>query len=148
MTGNERLKLLEQKLRTLNPLKENLQFHMGHWYQELENFSPSEGEECGTVACAAGYACTIPELKAEGLGLSGDSGYSSTKQFCPSFQGTHRWTALSKFFKLTNAETQWLFNGGSYKKHTDEITPLEVADRIKKITGMPSLIRNMWNLAI
>ena len=101
--NKERLTLLANHLRTVPPER----LDMTVW-------------TCGTVACAVGHACTIPELQEQGLSLSWISR-------SPDYAGERGWAAVTKFFDLSWGASKLLFNSDSYVKPP---TPTEVADRI------------------
>lgn len=78
---------------------------------------------CGTVACAVGHACSIPEFQAEGLSL-----YAYTlRKSVPSYQDERGWAAVSGFFDLSYSDATYLFSDQHYP---DRVTPMDVADRI------------------
>lgn len=61
--------------------------------------------DCGTNACAVGWACAYPEFKAQGLR------YDGTPEFKKSDGTTfYYWTAVENFFGLSEAEAHRLFN--------------------------------------
>lgn len=101
--NKERLTILADHLRTVDPEG----FDLTDW-------------RCGTVACAVGHACTIPEFQAAGLGLSG---YSGT----PEYGSLLSWAAVRVFFGLTFEQAHSLFDSGHYPDRTG---PDNVADSI------------------
>jgi hypothetical protein len=50
-------------------------------------------KDCGTVMCAAGHACMIPEFKKQGLSLEGEKNF-----LCPAFKGHQGLSACKMFF--------------------------------------------------
>lgn len=67
----ERLAILRDFLRNLK-LAPDQKFNMGTWGRHSIDELPTE-LMCGTTACAAGWATTIPEFKAAGLKLRWES---------------------------------------------------------------------------
>lgn len=86
--------------------------------------------ECGTTACACGWACTIPSFRKAGLKL--EKGFLK-------YKGAFNFTAASEFFGITLIEAEYLFDPLYYKK-ADNTTPIEVSNRIKKFVAFPTLI--------
>jgi hypothetical protein len=93
----KRLLTLAKFLRTV-PKK---RFYMGTW--ATDGFCGKANEpahnECGTAACAAGWACTIPSFKRAGFRL-GESEYWGDKSNCPVYRGMEEWDAIRAFFGL------------------------------------------------
>lgn len=76
--------------------------------------------DCHTAACAAGWACSIPELNKEGLYLKiKPSGVWSSGAAIPHYGDISNWNALEKFFDLTMEQGERLFDtewyGEEYK---------------------------------
>lgn len=122
-TGHKRLLKLVDILRQV-PRK---QFDMSVWCTD---------DECGTVACAAGWACMDPDFRRAGLSFSkrNDSGPWRGFDRAPSLtlkDGTvvnDEWCALEQFFDLTNDEAEYLFMPHLGKPNT----PKAVATRMEK----------------
>ena len=101
-------------------------FDLGLWFTGLGN-----GDRCGTVACACGWACTIPSLQADGLRL--------TDKGVPYFDGVESFDAVEEFFGLTSKEAESLFDiygynpGGLDERDGDwhEPTAGDVAAKIR-----------------
>lgn len=92
------------------------QFNLGQWI-------------CGTVACAFGHACSIPEFQAEGLHVrAAFSGVNERYQF-PAYQETTCFKAAMLFFNLTFEQARSLFSPTSYAKDAGR------ADVIKNMTA-------------
>lgn len=70
-------------------------FNMVTWYED---------RDCGTVACAGGYACLYEPFVQEGLTL-GDTVFGRE----PMYRGYEAFEALKKFFKFTDSEGVFLF---------------------------------------
>jgi hypothetical protein len=101
-----RLKLLADKLDTVQPFE----FNLGVWFRQ---------NDCGTVGCAVGWACQVPELQEEGLHL---------KNSIPIYQDRYAWEAVLRFFNLNEDEAAYLFMPLSYDHRR---FPKDVADRIR-----------------
>lgn len=89
--------------------------------EQLLNF------DCGTSGCAIGWACAMPEFKAQGLtwGLWGPT--------VPNYDG---WDAVMDFFDLKRADATYLFESESYDYDVDEDTkPSDVAARIRELAA-------------
>lgn len=68
---------------------------------------PNALEVCGTSACAAGFATTIPAFRKAGLKLKIYGGGSTGVAFGGIRPGT--WRPLSTFFDISTAQTEHLF---------------------------------------
>ena len=79
---------------------------------------------CGYAACAVGYACTLPELRAEGLAFTTAGGEPNE----PVYNGATGWQAVRDFFDLTHDAAACLFDVNSY---TYGATSQDVAKRIR-----------------
>lgn len=84
--------------------------------------------DCGTVACAVGWAASDPEFQAEGLRLVGDED-DSIPQFC----GWTGFEAAALFFECGMHNAEGVFSPGGYEKPYEEITPADVAARVRKL---------------
>lgn len=56
---------------------------------------------CGAPACAAFYACLIPEFRAQGLRLDDCR--------IPAFEGSNGISAMAEFFAIPESAASWLF---------------------------------------
>lgn len=142
------------------------QFDMATYFTETYGPEP----DCGTAACALGWACTMPEFKRLGLGLKLD--YESegeddkterhfTVQLKPrtggekarcdaAFQDYNRGPqtvyederAGMALFGLTDKEASSLFHPWSYPNE-GKATPKQVAKKIRSVvkTHYPDLLR-------
>jgi hypothetical protein len=96
-------------------------FDMSEWvkgaivFNGLFKVSP----DCGTTACAGGWACMIPEFREEGLYLSNYVGSS-----CPTYKGLTGTDALAAFFCIGYPDARQIFNGNYRAK------PIEIASLI------------------
>lgn len=133
-------------------------FDIGTWVTPSEDdperalqFPPSPidaGDGCGTVACACGWAATIPELRQAGFTILGGDPW-----FCPGdtadelearCRGTRRlpavgagvltgWAAVEAVFGLSRDDADRLFLGESYGCHPHQVAPHQVAERIDEV---------------
>ena len=92
-------------------------FNIDRWFDK---------NKCRTVACAMGWACTIPSLKAEGLFLNSLE--------MPQFNRSGGFQAAEEFFGLTVGEALLLFSSQGYGDECNENwvgpTASEVAHKI------------------
>ncbi len=119
--NRERLEVLADFLEALDPK----QIRMDFWF-----------DECGTVACAGGWACRIPEFQAAGLRTSYDPSRADDIYSCPTpvfSDEDGEWDgyeALGAFFGLWNP--YWLFDPDEYR-HEHPVTGTVVANRIRSL---------------
>jgi hypothetical protein len=93
------------------------------------------GTDCGTVACAMGWAAMYPPFVELGFQVSrGESGnLLGGIEFWDGRIGRKRYgnEAVEEFFRLKGREGLWLFHGLSYSE--DEIVDLaEVRERVRE----------------
>lgn len=146
----ERLTKLAELLDTVPPER----FNMDYWglasaYSNLKELNVAE---CGTSACALGWACSIPEFQAAGLHLHRNGTSIRYDHFEPRFKTrSEAYPALeaiyegfkagAKFFGITLEQSEWLFLPREYEPpgfDQDEdppivITPADVAARIRTL---------------
>ncbi|RQR63872.1 hypothetical protein [Burkholderia sp. Bp8998] len=133
----ERLKMLSNMLRTVNPNH----FDLGDWvdspWSTREALAiPSSGlpqriVECGTTACAVGWACTTPEFQAQGLSYKWDEVcYSSA--LSPTFDGKESWEAVCAFFEIDRPTADYLFSHHEYEVGR-ATPPSDVVERIEAV---------------
>jgi hypothetical protein len=118
--NKERLTILANFLDTVPVRKFNLE----SWRDSDSPFSNRSDEAlldpaCGTTGCAIGYACAIPELKAEGLSW----------QNTPQYKNYSGWIAVQKFFDISDEVSTALFT--QFKYHPAQRGPKRVAERIR-----------------
>lgn len=120
----KRLRLLADRLETVPPDQFDIDMWAGASPRPEPGKAPTVGD-CGTVACAVGWATTVPELSRAGLRLAwcGVSAY-------PVYGGLTDGPAVAAFFGLSEQEEEQLFRGESYPPHR-EVTPLGVARRVR-----------------
>jgi len=126
------LQVLATFLKTL--AIEPYKFNLSNW-RCGENTSDSYllDNNCGTTACAVGWACSMPELKAEGLGFLS----------CPEFEDERSWEAVEKFFCLTSSQAHNFFSEQGYGDGR-RTSAKQVAERIEDYLSGAT---EMWTLA-
>lgn len=100
----------------------------------------SYSETCGSSACAAGLATTIPELRRAGFKLVELSG-TKGNFFCPAYRGYQGYDACAEFFGLSLSDAYSVFDPSCYCSDSEvrvrPVTPMEVADRIRELLSRP-----------
>jgi hypothetical protein len=128
----KRLLTLAKFLRTV-PKK---RFNMGFWAagKFCGKVNEPEHNQCGTAACAMGWACTIPEFRRAGLKLIDsrfDDGYS-----IPVYKEHAEFDAARKFFGLPEFGVVPRTDGtyvSSYLFGGDNVnSPIAAAKRIER----------------
>lgn len=79
-------------------------------------------KECGTVACAAGWAGLMPCFRKRGFKIN-DNGY-------PKYKNDYGFRAVEEFFGLGSSESRHLFSATNY--NWENVKPEVVSDRIKE----------------
>lgn len=87
--------------------------------------------ECGTTACACGYAGLDRWFR--------DAGFQTSHNGWVEFKEHFGWDAVKKFFRLNQADASYLFDAKSYiddfdednKNHLFGISPQDVVDRLE-----------------
>lgn len=124
--NKERLQALANVLREVP----DANFDLETW-----RYTPGSGENatdvqvlshnCGTTACAIGWACAMPEFQAQGLRWEGVQ---------PALVGEGSldtgWDAVKVFFGISYHASQRLFNQDGYDIDV-HVTPNDVADSIE-----------------
>lgn len=88
--------------------------------------------DCGTVACAFGWATAMPEFRQLGLHMAGGT---------PKFNGKKSFDAAMELFGLTKDESWFLFDAEMPLEGTDWTSPKyeasagEVANHIRKFVS-------------
>jgi hypothetical protein len=90
--------------------------------EKRENFNLTDWN-CGTTACAVGWACLDPVFIEQGLTFD-------SLRIAPEFMGNDGWYAVKTFFDITFDQSRKLFDIGYYEKGAGT-GPDEVADRIE-----------------
>lgn len=110
---SDRLLVLAAFLDTLPPEK----LDMGVW---------AEKQKCGTVACAVGWACQIPEFQEAGLRVEWDKDECAV----PVFGVVCGWATPAVFFGLPITCVHYLFDSELYEANA-AVSPRTVAARIR-----------------
>ena len=106
------------------------EFTMGSWGEE---------HDCGTVACAFGWATQIPQLQSEGLSCERHENLIGIVNWTPVFNGERGYKAAMAFFELTREQASYLFEAccyatrvatGTYRMK-EFVSPKDVATRIR-----------------
>jgi hypothetical protein len=120
MTPRERLQLLCDRFE-----KDTKHKVVMHCWSTASGRQIRDKNFCGTSCCLLGFACSIPELQAEGLCLD-------NWPAIPTFNGAIGYRAAELFFSLAPATVQRLFNSHSYR--ISELYDRQaVLDRLKTI---------------
>lgn len=93
-------------------------FDMGVWWAQLDH-------ECGTSACALGWACQDPWFLSKGLHLN------ELKE--PQFGTNRTLDAAAAFFDIDINASLELFNPTTWDIPWKDIKPQHVIDRIKNL---------------
>lgn len=100
------------------------QFDLGYWVSKGDPVK----NECGTVACACGWAASIPSFRRAGLGYDTRKGDMTFTEGLPhTFYG---WRAIEEFFGLDGHESDHLFSEDGYP--VGRRGPKSVALRIER----------------
>ena len=91
-------------------------FDINNWFEE---------DDCGTVACALGWAAIDPKFQAEGLFIDKNSE--------PEFEGAVTYLAGSHFFGISVDESCTLFAPYHYPSDMPRHDPKPVIARIKEL---------------
>lgn len=155
----DRLKRLAEFLETVDDTK----FNIHSWYIIDHNYVPLEkiqldknntvryadggiyyseeypllkNVDCGTSACALGWACSIPEFQEAGLALAvHNSDHFYTRAF-PYYEGHSDIGAAEKFFDISEDQASSLFDPYyyyTYYTNRDKITKEMVIEKIEKM---------------
>lgn len=116
--NTQRLLKLADLLDTIPPK----QFDMGLW-------SNSPEFNCNTVACAAGWACSIPEFAEAGLHLQYDN---DEKTDCSIHYNDEFRYPLERFFDISNSDVDKIFHGAAHIKALCLITTQDISALIRK----------------
>lgn len=125
--NKRRLLTLARFLETKVPADK---FNMGHWMmvQNGETLSCQKAGDCGTAACAIGWAATIPAFAEAGLKIRPAWRFSSYGVVA--FAGEIEFEAVAAFFDISEPEAEHLFYAPNYRVKT--IKPQHVAARIRE----------------
>lgn len=144
LTGNQRLLVLAAALRANAANPTGAKFDLATWMIYPQRKGPTI--DCGTVVCAVGLACIVPELKAEGLSWSFN--YELTRDPAkaagqPTFEGRIGFPAVINFFELSSmTDAEHLFVDVNYVHDrlptVGAAAELAVAERIEEFVAARS----------
>lgn len=87
------------------------QFNLENWNNSGSRFNgwyaKRPDTDCGSSACAVGWATYYPEFIEQGLKRTAFAG-------APAFMGEEAWDAVTAFFGLTHDEAQLIFGSDKY----------------------------------
>lgn len=123
-TGLGRLIFLANFLDTVPKSR----FDLDSWRSTTNEISDRVffSKECGTTACAVGWACALPQFQA--LGLKFRHTYPVLSRKGKPDKGS--WDAVEEFFDIGQEESAYLFLDTRYLE--SESGPSDVAARIRK----------------
>lgn len=132
--GHRRLLVLAGFLETKVP---PARFNLADWTADRDSIPTLE---CGTAACACGWAGMIPELNALGFRLVLAPLRPGSRDLAPTpeYGGLMGWAAAIVFFGLNSSTAYRLFDELSYES---DPTPHEVAARIRSFVAEHSSAR-------
>lgn len=131
-----RLLKLAKFLRTRVPVE---RFNMATWAGNHDiSFNEEMGLDCGTSACAMGWATTIPAFKKLGLTLK-SIGRPGSCEAQLQYRDLISFDAAAEFMGLTSSQTKHLFAPSYYEEYP---TPSDVAARIEQLVHSTNEIGN------
>lgn len=108
----------------------------GYWFRAL---GTDDDVRCGTVACALGWACLIPEFRESGLHVV----KGNFDQSYPEYGSSIGAYAAAEFFEITKVDACSIFNPTSENDypgtHFRDVTQDMVADRIDALIAAERL---------
>jgi hypothetical protein len=122
--GKQRLLELADFLDRLPP---DCEFDMDDFATNIEGGKP----KCGTAACAAGWAATIPSFQHAGYRLTR---YLAFGTVTPEFDGETGFEALRQFFDMDDYEVTKAFD--NYDPDTEEKQPNDPKAAAKRIRDL------------
>lgn len=97
-------------------------FNMGTWLYQ---------NECGTTACAFGWAALDPVFRAQGLTTKRrEINWTPITMLVPTFDGATGYTAAARFFEIPYNDAYTVFRPREFMDNTD---PQDVIDRINRL---------------
>lgn len=105
-------------------------FDLSSW---VERHAPVN-KTCGFTACAVGHACFDEEFRKLGLTFDGNR---------PVFEGRENWTAVHRFFEITDTTASKLFSDGSYSN-----AKLAAVKHLPKTTREAQMVLNRITILI
>lgn len=133
--GHRRLLVLAEWLETKVPPG---RFSLKDWTADRDSIPTLE---CGTAACACGWAGIIPEFNALGFRLVQAPIYPGCDKKVPApayDREDSGWPSVAAFFGLTHLNAEHLFSELSYES---DPPPTEVAARIRSFVAEHSSAR-------
>lgn len=126
-------------------------FDLGLWIkgakEDGKEFSQLIGD-CGTSACAVGWACTDPEFNKQGLSYELD--FDDMDEFTPVekvqgrpyFEGRCGFDAVGLFFDISHGVANWLFIEDDYADNheSEKVTTDMVINRIDIVLHNPDSV--------
>ena len=130
-----RLLKLAAFLDNVPPERFDLSFWYGRFLDGGSHVNDYEyfKNNCGTAACAIGWACTIPSFRKAGLRINPNSDYGEN-YYTPVYKSYREFTAVNEFFGLEIQDSQHLFFDSSYPERF-RTSPKTVADRIREFVS-------------
>lgn len=104
----------------LENLPKKRKFNRANWFEGFPG-------ECGTAACAIGYATLDPWFKKRGFGCDNIE---------PIYRESEGWSAVHEFFRLNEDQSDWLFALENYARGNR----YDVIRRIRKFVKNDSAI--------
>lgn len=120
-----------------NPV--GIKFDLGTW-ADFKGKAPKL--DCGTTACAFGFAAISGIFKKEGLDYKAEIyGSSGEGDITVTFEGEEGMAAAAKFFDIGSIEAHKLFTSGYYsgKETTGTEGEMEVVKRLRAVVNDPSV---------
>ena len=118
----------KRRLRVLRNFLANKKFtghfDMTRWAGQIRNKQPT----CGTAACAAGWATTIPSFRKAGLYLTVWGPAYQDLNTRSSDGSTNGYNALARFFGISYDDASELFDPSKY--HDNHVEPEDVVERL------------------
>lgn len=145
MTGRERLAFLAQKLRENAANPTGTKFDLSDW---LYNPSGKFTRDCGTTACAFGFAALLPEFQAEGLHMCPT--HSDSLNAWVDFEGHRNFEAAEAFFDLPlenedgDRISSFLFDPTWYTNTKGAKGELAVVEKIEAYLAGKDISGNHW----
>ena len=126
------LLMIVDRLKSVKPER----FDLGNWAGS--NLIPWQGRDdlsCGTIACAIGWATTIPEFRAAGFCLKKHSWLENQAEIHYQHNGEDlkEFDAVAAFLDIDNRDAEYLFHPDEYiDQYGDEleITGLEGIENV------------------
>ena len=135
--NTDRLLKLAAHLRTVPPDS----FNLSQWVAPAHNGMDKDQvvnsivHSCGTVACAVGHACCMPEFNKQGLQF-GPRGAAIEPMYIdpndPDRWPHTSWRAVRMFFGLDEESGYHLFGDWRYEETRSRTAAAQVADRIEQ----------------